>query len=87
MTTPMDRPVLRNSLGSEDWFTPRYAYDANGDTEYMGKAEAGTQDGEPKWLIKKLVYDGSRQHIATIFANGKAAFDQIWNNRESLPYL
>lgn len=87
MTTPMERPVLRDSLGSEDWFTPRYAYNANGDTEYIGKAEAGTQGSEPKWLIKKLVYNAQGLQTATLFANGKVAFDQIWNDHDSLTYL
>jgi hypothetical protein len=63
----------------------RFAYDVNGAIEYEGTAEAGTLDGESKWLIKKFIYtDGVLTSVA--FPNGRAMFTAEWDERENYTY-
>ncbi|MEO5327254.1 MAG: hypothetical protein H7829_03330 [Magnetococcus sp. THC-1_WYH] len=78
--------ILRDALGPESLFAARYAYNASGDVEYIGLAEPGTTDDQPKWIIKKIVYDGQRRQVASLFAGGRIKFDQVWNSRESATY-
>lgn len=86
MSDPMNKALLRDALGSENLFTSRWAYNANGDVEYIGLAEVGTQNDQPKWLIKKFIYDAQQRPESVLFSGGRAAFDSVWNDRSSCVY-
>lgn len=73
-----------SSFATDLLLTQSIAYDASGNTEYIGYALPGTSKASPKWLIKKLTYDGSNRVTEVQFANGVIAFDQIWDNRASV---
>jgi len=52
---------------------------------YIGEASPGMISSEAKWRIKKLLYSGS-QVIGTVWANGNAEFDKVWDDRTSYSY-
>lgn len=67
---------------------PTYAtnfdqYDAT--TGYLGEAIPGSSSADAVWRIKKLVF-GTDGDVTTTFADGNAAFDNIWDDRASLTY-
>jgi hypothetical protein len=59
---------------------------ADNSTVYYGYCAGdctGTDD--PRWLIKRLTYEGSTQTVE--YANGrKDRFDQAWDNRATITY-
>ncbi|MCA6515156.1 MAG: hypothetical protein IM577_06110, partial [Chitinophagaceae bacterium] len=57
--------------------------DAN--TIFIGLADPGSSASSAVWQIKKIVFSGA--NISELLANGSDAFDQIWNNRNSLTYI
>lgn len=64
----------------------RYDQDAASPTlAYYGKAAVGSAEGSAVWQIKKITFaaDGD---TSTIWADGNAAFDNIWTNRAVLTY-
>ena len=65
--------------------TMRIEYES-GNPVYIGYAEPGAGEDEPKWQIRKLEYDDSGNLIAIKFAEGTVGFDKIWNNRSSYNY-
>lgn len=65
--------------------TQTFAYDGDGNTEYVGYALPGSSKAAPVWLIKKLTYSSSR--VTDIqFANGVIQFDSVWNDRAGLSF-
>ena len=65
--------------------TQAIAYDGSNQTEYIGYTLPGTGKGEAKWLIKKLTYSSGL--VTDIqFANSKATFESVWNDRTGLSY-
>ena len=52
---------------------------ATDQVEYVGYALPGTSLAEPKWLIKKLIYDGTGFQIDNVFANGEAKFNKVFD--------
>lgn len=65
--------------------------DANGNPIYYGRAKIGTLDGEVKWQIRFIEYDGN-QSITSITwpqdTNGNASSDYEfeWDQRASYTY-
>lgn len=55
------------------------------DVIYRGYADPGVLDSESLWRIKKLVIwvDGD---VTTLWADGTALFDKVWNSRASYTY-
>lgn len=67
-------------------YKPAYSYDSDDNLIYIGEALPGTSSSEPKWRIKKLIYDsrGNVTYIETAF--GSQLFDKIWDNRTEYSY-
>ncbi len=85
--THIDKSKLNNILSGKNLMTSRTATAtvASTDYVYVGTADPGSVEANPVWLIQRTAIhaDGS---TATTFANGKVAFDQVWNDRASLSY-
>lgn len=58
---------------------------ADATTGYVGEALPGTATSAAGWRIKKMVF-GADGDVMTTFADGDAAFDNIWDDRASLTY-
>ena len=54
--------------------------------EYMGYAAPGTLDTDPRWFIKKMIYDGNGFQTDETFAGGNANFDKSWALKGSYTY-
>ena len=61
----------------QDSSTPTYAY--------LGKAQVGEATSSATWQIQKLAF-GADGDVTITWADGNAAFDNIWDNRASLTY-
>lgn len=55
--------------------------DAN--IQYIGKAKVGTATSAASWQIREL---NETSGTVITYADGDAAFDNVWDNRESLTY-
>jgi hypothetical protein len=66
-------------------FITTIAYDSDNKIEFIGTAEPGSSKGDAVWKISKMTYDGDNL-IDIQFADGDLAYDNIWDNRESLSY-
>ena len=73
------------TVGSGEILTDRRAYDSNNLVEYIGWARPGTATSEAKWKIIKYVYVNFLR-TETLFADGDAEFDNVWDNHASLSY-
>lgn len=82
---PTDNEHFLSTFATDLLLTQKISYITAG-AEYIGFALPGTPQGSPKWMIKKLTYDGSNRVTDIQFANGILAFDQVWTNRASLTY-
>lgn len=51
--------------------------------EYIGYALPGTTKSEPSWLIKKNVYDATGFQTDSVFADGEAKFDKVFDTGAS----
>lgn len=47
--------------------------------EYIGYALSDTTLAQPRWLIKKMIYDSSGFQIDAVFANGEMKFNKIFD--------
>lgn len=56
---------------------------ANGKAEYIGIALPDSLKTQPRWQIKKLIYDANGFNTQVLFANGSAAFDKIFDSGAS----
>lgn len=61
----------------QDSATPTFAY--------LGKAQVGTLTSAAAWQVQKLTF-GADGDVDITWADGNAAFDNIWDNRASLSY-
>ena len=59
---------------------------AEGKVEYAGYSLPGTTKAQPRWLIKKFIYDANGFMIDSVFADGEAKFTKIWNNYATYSY-
>lgn len=59
------------------FLTRRYAYDANGDTEYIGLAKPGTADSDSGWMILKHEYT-NRVLQNVKLSGGENSFNKVW---------
>jgi len=75
-----------NGVRTEETLITLIDYDANGNVEYIGKAEPGTATDEKGWFIKKIIYDANGNVAATLSANGTSSFDKIWDAKEAYLY-
>ena len=75
-----------NKVETEATLTTRYAYNVDGNLEYIGKAESGTTTNEAGWFIQKIGYDANDNFASILNANGQPDFDKVWDNRESYTY-
>jgi hypothetical protein len=85
--THIDKNKLNNILNSKTLLTTRTASATVATTEYIyvGNADPGSSESDPSWLVQRTaIYADSS--TATLFANGKVAFDQSWSDRATLAY-
>ena len=67
-------------------YSIRHDQDANPPTlAYVGRAEPGAAESAAAWQVQKLVF-GIDGDVAVTWADGNAAFDNIWDDRASLSY-
>lgn len=59
---------------------------ANGYSEYIGVAVAGTTTATARWSIKKLEYDASGNVVAVHWADGTNEFTKKWDDRATYDY-
>lgn len=71
-----------NPLPSEP---PKYAarVDEGATYTYIGEADAGALVAGAVWRIKRM----TNADYTIVWADGNAAFDNVWNDRASLTYL
>lgn len=74
------------SVPTELTLISKFANNASGDLEYIGKADPGTATDKAGWFIQKIIYDANGDMTGILNANGQADFDKIWDNRESYTY-
>lgn len=74
-----------SSFATDLLLTQALAYDASGNTEYVGFALPGTAKTASRWLIKKLTY-GANGVTDIQFAEGDASFSYVWNSRAGYTY-
>ncbi|MBF0445044.1 MAG: hypothetical protein HQL68_05600 [Magnetococcales bacterium] len=83
----IDKSQLNNLLESKNLLTTRTASTTVDTTQYIyiGRADPGSSEASPVWLMQRtaIFTDDS---TATLYANGKIAFDQIWDDRATLNY-
>ena len=58
---------------------------ASNTISYLGKASVGSSTANAVWKIS-LITSTSSGGLSIQYANGSAAYNQIWNNRVSLSY-
>jgi len=66
-------------------YTSTFAYDVNGDIEYVGDSAPGTAKGDTDWRIKKLVYNAG-DVIDVQWAGGVNTFTMEWDERSGYSY-
>lgn len=60
-------------------------YDSNGRLEYYGQAEAGTGEGEAKWMIRRYSYSGIHETERT-YPNGSTENIFVFARRTTYRY-
>ncbi|MBF0193477.1 MAG: hypothetical protein HQL71_02925 [Magnetococcales bacterium] len=85
--THIDKSKLNNLLESKTLLTTRTASTTVDTTKYIykGRADPGSSEASPVWLIQRTAIH-SDESTATLYANGKIAFDQTWDDRGILSY-
>jgi hypothetical protein len=76
------------AVSARDYGSPHtQKFEYSGDSViYIGKADPGTATSEAAWSIQKLTYDGSNHCTDIKWAQGKNAFEFIWDNRATYTY-
>ena len=84
LNLPVDENLNTVQLGYDD-YGMRYAYNASGNIQYMGKSEPGTQTNSIGWQIKFYEYDGTIADAVTsvTWASGCRDFTYQWDQRNS----
>lgn len=81
-------PAVRVMLGQGSSITSYFAKrvdKVSSTLTYIGYAVPGTSDATAGWQISALTVTGTV--TAVKFADGTAAFDQVWNDRAGLTYI
>ena len=86
-TVGSDEVYEQFSIPLEAELSVRVAYNAGGDVEYIGKAEAGSSTSSATWQISRLFYDGSGNFEAKLWCDGDFNYDNVWDDRASLTYV
>jgi len=76
---------IKDLVDSGPNYSKRYAYDANGNVEYMGYAAPGTSTATAGWKIIKNTWT-SGNITASGFASGRAEFIFKWDDYASYSY-
>ncbi|MBF0380681.1 MAG: hypothetical protein HQL69_06670 [Magnetococcales bacterium] len=86
-TTHIDKSKLNNLLDSKTLLTVRTTSVTVDTTQYIyiGRADPGSDEANPVWLIQRTAIN-SDESTATLYANGKIAFNQAWTDRATLNY-
>jgi len=74
---------IQNAYGD---LTAKYANNAAGDIEYIGKAEIGSSPASSVWQIKKLEYDASAVLTSIVWADSTRDFVNTWDSRTGYSY-
>lgn len=61
-------------------------YNGDGTELFVGDATPGTLQNASGWRIKKLSYNNDQQLIKLEWADGKAEFNKVWDDRGSFTY-
>jgi hypothetical protein len=78
--------MVNNTLAL-DFINKLLQVDEEGNTTYIGYADAGTPTNGANWAIKKIVITNTNGCDADItWADGNTNFDNVWDNRASLTY-
>ncbi len=83
--------VLAGQIGppgssSEDSMPYAVQIDTVGDTiVYKGEAIVGSLTSSPVWRIRKVITDAG-DDMSVIWADGNADFDNVWDDRLTIPY-
>lgn len=72
--------------GGEDIVSYTTRYDQVSNTlAYKGEAAVGSEESYSSWRIQKLVF-GVDGDVLITWADGNTNFDNVWENRNSIPY-
>jgi len=82
ITSDNPLPVTQNNTLI---FEERRSYNADGQVEYIGEAESGSEDNKPVWRIHKRTYANNRL-TKIAWSNYNAKFNKIWSSRTSYNY-
>jgi len=63
----------------------RRAYNADGQVEYIGEANVGSEETDAKWRIQKRTYVNNRLTKIS-WADYNDLFDKVWNDRAAYSY-
>lgn len=67
-------------------YRSEFAYDSNGLLTFLGKAQPSSLTSATVWQIRNLIYNVNSLLVQILYADGNQNFDNIWDNRVSLPY-
>ncbi|MFL5763892.1 MAG: hypothetical protein ACJ77K_08135 [Bacteroidia bacterium] len=73
-----------NSLDSKVFFEPVLIDESNPNIIYKGFASPAAKVGDPVWAIQKVSIAGDI--CSYQWADGNKNFDNVWNDRTTLPY-
>ncbi len=81
-------PAMANdkSFDAESFLQKKYAYNVDGNIEYMGVAPGSAATSDAKWKIQKVFYDESGNIVGIMPANGQAKFIHVWDDRATYTY-
>ena len=65
--------------------TVLFAYDADSNLEYIGKASIGSTTDAAVWQIKKLAYT-SGNLVSIKWHDGDTSYDNVWDSRAGGSY-
>lgn len=66
-------------------YTTLFAYDADSNLEYIGKADMSSSTASAVWQIKKLAYT-SGNLVSIKWHDGDTLFNNVWDNRTGGSY-
>jgi hypothetical protein len=78
---------MKNSisvLNDKLFYECRLVDESNSNVVYRGFANPGVLTSQPVWAIQKITNSGGI--LSYQWADGNKNFDNIWNNRKTLPY-
>lgn len=89
-TAPIRYPTEgTNSYGRESQITkyeaPTLIDEVSDNLIYLGWADAGTLESDPKWKIRRIRRIGTVWDLK--YANGNEFYRNVWNDRLTLTYL